>query len=98
MYDADSQPKLREQPKKIDITQPDGPGFEVEGNLISWEGWQVRASVNPDEGPVLHQLSLDGRPILHRVALSDMVVPYEQLILCIAGRQSMMAQNMVLEL
>ena len=75
-YDADSQPKLREQPKKIDITQPDGPGFKVEGNLISWEGWQVRASVNPDEGPVLHQLSLDGRPILHRVALSDMVVPY----------------------
>ena len=75
-YDADSQPTLREQPKKIDITQPDGPGFEVEGNLISWEGWQVRASVNPDEGPVLHQLSLDGRPILHRVALSDMVVPY----------------------
>lgn len=75
-YDAHSQPKLREQPKKIDITQPDGPGFEVEGNLISWEGWQVRATVNPDEGPVLHQLSLDGRPILHRVALSDMVVPY----------------------
>ena len=32
--------------------------------------------MSPDEGPVLHQLSLDGRPILHRVALSDMVVPY----------------------
>ena len=75
-YDADSQAELRNQPKKIDITQPDGPGFEVKGNLISWEGWQVRVSVNPDEGPVLHQLSLDGRSILHRVALSDMVVPY----------------------
>ena len=75
-YDADSQPELRNQPKKIDITQPDGPGFEVKGNLISWEGWQVRVTVNPDEGPVLHQLSLDGRSILHRVALSDMVVPY----------------------
>ena len=75
-YDADSQSELRNQPKKIDITQPDGPGFEVKGNLISWEGWQVRVSVNPDEGPVLHQLSLDGRSILHRVALSDMVVPY----------------------
>ena len=57
-YDADSQPTLREQPKKIDITQPTGP-VEVEGT-IRWEGWQVRASVNPDEGPVLHQLSLDG--------------------------------------
>ena len=75
-YDADSQAELRNQPKKIDITQPDGPGFEVKGNLISWEGWQVRVTVNPDEGPVLHQLSLDGRSILHRVALSDMVVPY----------------------
>ena len=75
-YDADSQSELRNQPKKIDITQPDGPGFEVKGNHISWEGWQVRVSVNPDEGPVLHQLSLDGRSILHRVALSDMVVPY----------------------
>ena len=75
-YDADSQSELREHPKKIDIIQPDGPGFKVDGNLISWEGWQVRASVNPDEGPVLHQLSLNGRAILHRAALSDMVVPY----------------------
>ncbi len=75
-YDADSQSELREHPKKIDIIQPDGPGFKVDGNLISWEGWQVRALVNPDEGPVLHQLSLNGRAILHRAALSDMVVPY----------------------
>ena len=75
-YDADSQTELRQQPKKIDITQPDGPGFEIDGNLISWEGWQVRASVSPDEGPVLHQISLNGRAIVHRAALSDMVVPY----------------------
>ena len=75
-YDADSQSELREHPKKIDITQPDGPGFNIDGNRINWEGWQARISVHPDEGPVLHQLSLNGRPILHRAALSDMVVPY----------------------
>ena len=75
-YDADSQSELRDEPKKIDITQPEGPGYIIEGNLISWEGWQLRASVNPDEGPVLHQVSLNGRSILHRAALSDMVVPY----------------------
>ena len=75
-YDADSQSELRDQPKKIDITQPEGPGYIIEGNLISWEGWELRASVNPDEGPVLHQVSLNGRSILHRAALSDMVVPY----------------------
>ena len=75
-YDADSQSELRDKPKKIDITQPEGPGFIIEGNLINWEGWKLRASVNPDEGPVLHQVSLNGRSILHRAALSDMVVPY----------------------
>ena len=75
-YDADSQSELRDEPKKIDITQPEGPGFVIEGNHISWEGWELRASVNPDEGPVLHQVSLNGRSILHRAALSDMVVPY----------------------
>ena len=75
-YDADSQSELRDEPKKIDITQPEGPGYIIEGNLISWEGWELRASVNPDEGPVLHQVSLNGRSILHRAALSDMVVPY----------------------
>ena len=75
-YDADSQSELRDEPKKIDITQPEGPGFIIEGNHISWEGWELRASVNPDEGPVLHQVSLNGRSILHRAALSDMVVPY----------------------
>ena len=75
-YDADSQSELRDEPKKIDITQPEGPGYIIEGNLISWEGWELRVSVNPDEGPVLHQVSLNGRSILHRAALSDMVVPY----------------------
>ena len=73
-YDAD-QTNTKRTTKKIDITQPDGPGFEVEGNLSDGKV-KVRASVNPDEGPVLHQLSLDGRPMLHRVAL-DMVVPYD---------------------
>jgi len=75
-YDAESQAELREQPNQIDITQPDGPGFEIEGNKINWEGWQVRVSIDPLEGLVVHQLSLDGREILHRAALSDMVVPY----------------------
>ena len=75
-YDAESQSEFREQPKPIEITQPEGTGFEVEGNQISWEGWQLRASIHPVEGPVLHQVSLNERPILHRASLSDMVVPY----------------------
>ena len=75
-YDADSQAEMREQPKPIEITQPEGSGFDVEGNQISWEGWQLRVSIHPVEGPVLHQVSLNKRPILYRASLSDMVVPY----------------------
>lgn len=64
----------------LDITQPDGPGFTLEGNLLTWERWSMRVSVLPIEGLVLHQITWhddDGpRPILYRAALGDMVVPY----------------------
>ncbi|MDH3678635.1 MAG: primary-amine oxidase [Acidimicrobiia bacterium] len=64
----------------LDITQPEGPGFTIEGNLLTWERWTMRVSVFPFEGLVLHQVTWnddDGpRPILYRAALGDMVVPY----------------------
>ena len=79
-YDAASQPALRAAPKPLTISQPEGPGFVVDGNAIAWQNWTFRVSVHPVNGLVLHQVSYrDGgedRPILHRAALSDMVVPY----------------------
>ena len=79
-YDAASQPKLREAPKPLSITQPEGVSFTVDGNAIAWQGWQTRVTVHPTNGLVLHQLSYDDgkrvRPVLYRAGLSDMVVPY----------------------
>ena len=75
-YDKDGQESLRDNPKEISITQPEGVGFSVKDNLISWEGWQLRASIDPIEGLALHQVSLNDRPIFYRAGLSDMVVPY----------------------
>ena len=75
-YDKDGQETLRENPKEIAITQPEGVGFSVQDNLISWEGWKLRASIDPIEGLALHQVSLNDRPIFYRAGLSDMVVPY----------------------
>lgn len=79
-YDADSQPKLRTPLKPLRITQPEGVGFSVEGNAIAWQNWEFRVTVHPVNGLVLHQLGYRDngvlRPILHRAALSDMVVPY----------------------
>ena len=80
-YAADrlAQP-MRDDIKALEITQPDGPSFEVDGQVVRWQKWQLRVSLNPVEGLVLHDVRYDDdgrdRPILYRASLSDMVVPY----------------------
>ena len=80
-YPEDNGP-LRDDLKPIEITQPEGPSFTVEGNFVQWQRWQFRVSLTPIEGLVLHEIAYDDpaagrvRPILRRAALSEMVVPY----------------------
>ncbi|TDC93500.1 primary-amine oxidase [Saccharopolyspora aridisoli] len=71
---------LRTSQKPIEIVQPDGPSFALDGDRLEWENWSVRISFDAREGLVLHQISFrDGdreRPIVHRASISEMVVPY----------------------
>lgn len=64
----------------LEITQPRGPSFQVEGSEVSWEGWRFRISFNAREGLVLHQISVADRgrrrPVLYRASVAEMVVPY----------------------
>lgn len=66
--------------KPLEIHQPEGAGFEVEGHLIRWQKWNVRFGFTHREGLVLHDVGYnDGgrvRSILRRASLSEMVVPY----------------------
>lgn len=79
-YDIERAGPARTGLRPLEIVQPEGAGFTVEGNLLAWQNWRVRVSMDPIEGLVLHQLSWDDgtrlRPIIHRAALSEMVVPY----------------------
>ncbi len=79
-YAAQFVDDMRTDIKPLDIVQPEGPSFEIDGNLITWQKWRMRVSVNPIEGLVIHDVRYrDGdvdRPIFHRMSLSDMVVPY----------------------
>ena len=79
-FDAESQPTLRDTIRPIDITQPDGPSFTVDGQRVEWEGWNFRIGHHPTNGLVLHQVcyrdGADNRSILYRAGLSEMVVPY----------------------
>jgi primary-amine oxidase len=58
------------------IAQPDGVGFEVDGNVLRWQGWSLHVSLDPLEGIVLRDIAYDGRSVLRRASISEMVVPY----------------------
>ena len=81
-YAAEFQDKLRDAPARLDITQPDGPGFKVDGNFVTWENWSFRVGFTPREGMVLHTVNYrDGereRPIIYRASLAELVVPYAE--------------------
>ena len=66
--------------KPLDIVQSEGPSFNLQGHLLTWQKWQMRVSLHPREGLVLHQIGYeDGgrvRPICYRASLAEMVVPY----------------------
>jgi primary-amine oxidase len=78
-YPEDNGP-LRDDLRPLEITQPEGPSFSVDGNLVRWQKWSFRLSMDPYEGLVLHTVGYgDGgrtRPVLHRASVSEMVVPY----------------------
>ena len=79
-YTVDAVGALRQDLQALQISQPQGPSFRVDGYAVQWQKWQMRLGFTPREGLVLHTLGYeDGgrvRPILYRAALSEMVVPY----------------------
>ena len=72
--------ELRDGPRPIEISQPEGPSFTVDGYAVSWQKWSLRIGFSSREGLILHQVAYedDGlvRPILHRACYAEMVVPY----------------------
>ncbi len=78
-YGADDT-KAPVQLKALEIHQPDGPSFEIDGQSVRWERWQFRIGFTPREGLVLYTIGFEDqgrlRSILYRASLSEMVVPY----------------------
>ena len=79
-FTLDAQGPARTSLKPIDITQPEGPSFSVDGNSVQWENWKLHIGFNSREGLVLNNISWrDGdedRPVLTRASVPEMVVPY----------------------
>jgi primary-amine oxidase len=71
---------LRTDLRPIEITQPDGPSFTLDGTRLSWQNWSMRIGFDAREGLTLHQIAIadDGRerPLIYRASVPEMVVPY----------------------
>ncbi|WP_434386631.1 primary-amine oxidase [Melittangium boletus] len=79
-FDAASVGPPSPRPRPLVMTHPEGVNFTVTGNEVRWQNWRFRVEAHPREGAVLHQVThADGgreRKVLHRLSLSEMVVPY----------------------
>jgi primary-amine oxidase len=71
---------VREGPRALEITQPDGVSFQVNGTEVRWQNWRFRVGFTAREGLVLHTVSYDDRgherPVLYRASIAEMFVPY----------------------
>jgi primary-amine oxidase len=67
---------LREDLRPVEITQPEGTSFTLDGHELRWQKWSMRLGFTHREGLVLHRVAYDGRPIAHRMSFAEMVVPY----------------------
>ncbi len=66
--------------KPLEITQPEGPSFQVHGHHVTWDNWSLRLGFSPRDGLILYDVNFNDqgrqRPVLYRAALAEMVVPY----------------------
>jgi len=79
-YLPDLLPMRLREVAPLQVSQPDGVSFTLDGNLLRWQNWQLRLGFNHREGLVLHQVGfLDRgrvRSVAHRLSFAEMVVPY----------------------
>ena len=73
-------PQARTDLKPLQVSQPEGPSFRVDGHEVQWQKWKFHVGFTPREGLVLNSIRyLDQgreRSIVHRASVCEMVVPY----------------------
>jgi primary-amine oxidase len=66
--------------RPIEIRQPAGVSFQLDGWQVRWQNWRFRLGFTAREGLVLHTIGYeDGgrlRPVIHRASVAELVIPY----------------------
>ncbi|ERG98979.1 MAG: Cu2+-containing amine oxidase, partial [Haloquadratum sp. J07HQX50] len=72
--------ETRDDREHLDVVQPEGVSWEVDGHKVEWQKWSLRVGWTDREGLVIHDITYDDdgeeRKILDRMAASAMAVPY----------------------
>ena len=78
--------RVRTDRAPLEIVQPEGAGFTVDGHELRWQRWRMRLGFNYREGLVLHRVGYeDGtdatgeprvRSVADRMSFAEMIVPY----------------------
>ncbi|MDR2986578.1 MAG: primary-amine oxidase [Nocardiopsaceae bacterium] len=72
--------QTRGELKPLEIRQPDGVSFDVDGWEVRWQKWRFRIGFNAREGLVLHTVGYEDegrvRSVLHRASVAELVIPY----------------------
>ena len=70
----------RDDLRPLEVVQPEGPSFEVDGWEVRWQKWRLRVGFSQREGLTLHDVGYeDGgrvRPVAHSLSIAELVIPY----------------------
>ena len=79
-FNQSSITELRKIPGRMEITQPNGPGFTIDGHVVEWQKWKFH--IRPDQrvgmiiSTVSYQDGSEKRKIMYEGYMSEMFVPY----------------------
>ncbi|MEM7188832.1 MAG: primary-amine oxidase [Pseudomonadota bacterium] len=75
-WDREFQTEIRTDLRPINVVQPEGVSFSLDGHHLTWADWDMRIGFNAREGLTLHDIKVDRRPVLYRASIAEMMVPY----------------------
>lgn len=79
-YDPSSIGPVREVPGPIQVMQPQGPGFTVNGHIIEWQKWKFHVRPDHRVGLILSTVTYkdgdDERKVVYEAYMSEIFVPY----------------------
>lgn len=79
-YEPEAIGPTREGPNRVQMVQPGGPSYTLDGHQVRWQNWAFQFRVDPRRGVVVSQVRYaDGgreRSIMYQGSLSELFVPY----------------------